>query len=94
MFDVIFTSLVANVISFQCDAPQEIWLPGFIGTGGVNETKQNPGGGIKGKRNSTIEATGLFVIRISGAGSTPCELWDRSRLAPLAIFSNYITLYM
>ena len=41
MFDVIFTSLVANVNSFQCDAPQEIWLPGFIGTGGVDEsTKQ------------------------------------------------------
>jgi len=38
--------------------------------------KQNPGGGSKGKRNSTIETTGLFVVRISGAGSTPCELWD------------------
>jgi len=50
---------------------------------------QNPEGGIKGKRNSTIETTGLFVIRTSGAGSTPCELWDRSRFVPLAIFSNY-----
>ena len=47
---------------------------------------QNPEGGIKGKRISTIETTGLFVIRISG--------WDRSRFVPLAIFSNYITLYM
>ena len=50
---------------------------------------QNPEGGIKGKRISTIETTGLFVIRTSGAGSTPCELWDRSRFVPLAIFSNY-----
>ena len=32
--------------------------------------------------------TGLFVIRISGAGSTPCELWDQSRFVPVAIFSN------
>ena len=43
MFDVIFTNLVANVNSFQCDAPQEIWLPGFSGTGGVNETQAEPG---------------------------------------------------
>jgi len=42
---------------------------------------QNLGGGIKGKRNSTIEATGLFVLE---AGHTPCKLWDRSRFVPLA----------
>ena len=29
-----------------------------------------------------------FAIRISEAGSTPCELWERSRFVPLAIFSN------
>jgi len=43
VFNHIFTSLVANVNSFQCDAPREIWLPGFIGTGGVNETQAKPG---------------------------------------------------
>jgi len=42
VFDVIFTNLVAYVNSFQCDAPQEIWLPGFSGTGGVNETQAIP----------------------------------------------------
>jgi len=89
VFDVIFTGLVANVNNFHCGASHLRQDNGYFDLAvdlPVVWTKriQNPGGGIKRKRNSTIEATGLLAIRISESGCTPCKLCDWSRFVPLA----------